>query len=188
MHFGAMEGDEAAVEQLRRSYDVAGSEALRRQFEEQNSADEALLEERRARLRDLRSEGEDKTAVVPKGAGNSKAVSKAAGVISSMQPIYSRIMRRGNMLRALGDLHKNFAKQVKSGEKDRVAMAGTAVKSFQMPLGQTSPSDGDAPRAGSRGCAAAAAGEAARPRRSGSHGRAVRTVLRAAHWVARCAL
>ena len=171
-----MEVDEAAVEQLRRSYDVAGSEALRRQFEEQNSADEAQIEERRALLRDLRSEGEDKTAAA------------AAGVISSMQPIYSRIQRRGKMLRALGDLHKNFAKQVKSGEKDRVAMAGTAVKSFQMPLGQTSPSDGDAPRAGSRGCAAAAAGEAARPRRSGSHGRAVRTVLRAAHWVARCAL
>ena len=171
-----MEVDEAAVEQLRRSYDVAGSEALRRQFEEQNSADEAQIEERRALLRDLRSEGEDKTAAA------------AAGVISSMQPIYSRIQRRGKMLRALGDLHKNFAKQVKSGEKDRVAMAGTAVKSFQMPLGQTSPSDGDAPRAGSRGCAAAAAGEAARPRRSGSHCRAVRTVLRAAHLVARCAL
>ena len=129
---------------------------------------------RRARLRDLRSKGEDKTKT--KAAGNSQAVSKAAGVISSMQPIYSRITRRGKMLRALGDLHKNFAKQVKSGEKDRVAMAGTAVKSFQMPLGQTSPSDGDAPRAGSRGRAAAAAGEAARPRRAGSHGRAVRTV------------
>ena len=162
-----MEGDEAAVEQLRRSYDVAGSEALRRQFEEQNSADEALLEERRARLRDLRSEGEVKKA---------DAAFIHRRVISSMQPIYSRIQRRGKMLRALGDLHKNFAKQVKSGEKDRVAMAGTAVKSFQMPLGQTSPSDGDAPRAGSRGRAAAAAGEAARPRRSGSHGRAVRTV------------
>jgi len=157
-----MEGDEAAVEQLRRSYDVAGSEALRRKFEEQNSADEAQIEERRALLRTFRSEG--------------KTAAAAAGVISSMQPIYSRIKRRGKMLRALCDLHKKLAKQVKSGEKDRVAMAGTAVKSFKMPLGQTSPSDGDAPRAGSRGRAAAAAGEAVRPRRSGSHGRAVRTV------------
>ena len=99
-----MEVDEAAVEQLRRSYDVAGSEALRRQFEEQNSADEAQIEERRALLRAFRSEG--------------KTAAAAAGVISSMQPIYSRIQRRGKMLRALGDLHKNFAKQVKSGEKD----------------------------------------------------------------------
>jgi len=102
-----MEGDEAAVEQLRRSYDVAGSEALRRKFEEQNSADEAQIEEMRALLHTWRNEGK----------------TEAEGeLISSMQPIYSRIKRRSKMLRALRDLHKNFAKQVKSGEMDRVAM------------------------------------------------------------------
>jgi hypothetical protein len=102
--------EEATLEQLKHSYDVGVSEVLRGKLEEQNQADEAQIEEMRTMLQTWRGEGtSDKTEA-------------SAQLISSMQPIYSRINKRKKLMRVLRDLQKIFTKQFKSGEMDKVGM------------------------------------------------------------------
>ena len=112
-----MEAEEAKLEQLKRTYDIGVSEALQGTLEGQNRADEAQIEEMRTLLQSWREGASDKTLF--EGSDKSEA---SAQLISSMQPIYSRINKRKKLMRVLRDLQKIFTKQFKSGEMDKVGM------------------------------------------------------------------
>jgi hypothetical protein len=112
-----LEAEEATLEQLKRTYDIGVSEALQGTLEGQNRADEAQIEEMRTLLQSWREGASDKTLF--EGSDKSEA---SAQLISSMQPIYSRINKRKKLMRVLRDLQKIFTKQFKSGEMDKVGM------------------------------------------------------------------
>ena len=103
--------DEAAAEALQKCFDLAVAEELQKRMAEHNKADEEMLVTMRGMLKALRDDE-------ARAFSQDSVSPESAKLISSMQPIYSRIAARNNILVPLRKASKKATQAPKKATKD----------------------------------------------------------------------